>query len=153
MLTLALVSRRLSYPLPDAALRPLLAQRGAIDGLMKVAERRMRRKAAALAGRSKSGSRVAVGGHSAVVVRTAIASVARRDRLRFIATRVFVPKGDLAAWFGMGTAPFWVPVLHPVLILLVSARQAHGLARLVAWRISGHGLEAEARLLHWLDGG
>jgi hypothetical protein len=154
VLTLAFVCRRLGYPLPDAAWRPLLAWRSEIDGLMKVAERRMRRKAAALAWRAKSGSSVVVGGQSTVALRAAMGRLpAFRDRTRFLAARVFVRKGELAAWFGMETAPFWVPVLHPVRILLVSARQAYGLARLAVWRTSGRGLEAEARMLDWLGGG
>jgi len=154
LLAFALVSGRLGYPLSEAASRPLLARRDDIDGLMEIAEQRMRQKAAALARRARSGRRVAAGGVSPVAVRRAIGSLPSfRAKVTFIAVRVFVPRAALAAWFGMNTAPRWVPVLHPVRILMVSTRQAYGLARLAMWRISGRGLEAEARLYHWLDGG
>lgn len=150
LLTLALVRDRLGYPLPDRAALPLLARRAELDALIGPAEQRMRRKAAALAWRMETRSRVEVGGASTVAVRAAVASQPSfRHRVKFVTSRIFISRGELAAWFGMRSPPSWVVLLHPVRIAAVSGRQVAGLAR----RATGRGVEPEARLLNWLSEG
>jgi hypothetical protein len=154
LVTLALIRYRLCFPLPDRASRPLLDHPAELGSLMAIAEAQMRRKARALARRARSHSAVDIGGNPAIDVLMALGRMPTfGGRLRVVARRIFIPRAELSAWFGLSSQPFWLPVLHPVRIAVVAARQAFGLSRLAVLRWLVRRKEPEMRLLSWLSEG
>jgi len=121
MITFALTGYRLGYPLPAGILR-ILAMASTTNWavLMRIAERQMQARAAILAQRHhsvmlaiKQGKPIPSPGASEEALIAFLCIPTLPGRLRFITGRIFLPKQELLARFGLSGFPFIFPLLYP----------------------------------------
>jgi hypothetical protein len=135
LITFALTQDRLGYKLDNcasAALAPHLPEMGT---LMDMAERQMRNKAAALARRRlspKPAPRNEKPGFHAFLKLRQHPSLPGRARL--VVNRVFLPRRELSASFGLASDPLWLPLLYPVRLAVLIARHVPGVMRFAVLR-------------------
>lgn len=128
MITFALTGYRLGYPLPEGILRTLaMASTANWAVLMRIAERQMQARAAILAQRHcfvmlaiKQGKPIPSPSASDEALIRLWCTPTVPGRLRFIAGRIFLPKQELLARFGLSAFPYLFPLLYPArLVTLV----------------------------------